>query len=237
MSASAELQPAFVLHTRAYRDTSLLVDLWTRDAGRIGAVARGVRQRKGGLRPLLNPFVPLLASWRGRTSLKTLTGAEANGRALRLQGQRLYSGLYVNELLVRLLPEGDPHPALYQRYLHSLEQLQSEEALLEPLLRRFELCLLAELGYAPDLHRDVTGEPLQAGRLYRLEPHEGFVPVTVQRQAQNVFAGAQLLAVATGDFAASDAAASAKRLTRILLAPLLGSRPLKSRELFVSGSR
>src|SRR5690606_31339497 len=129
-----ELQPAYVVHSRAYRDTSMLVDFFTPDYGRITAVARGVRKAKSSKRALLNPFLPLLISVQGKTSLKLLTHVEACAvRAWRLQGERLFSGLYVNELLVRLLPEWDAYQELYADYNVTLETLDCVGSV-EPVL-------------------------------------------------------------------------------------------------------
>lgn len=231
MSQRIDNQPAFVLHTRAYRDTSLLVDLFTASHGRVSAVARGVRRRHSEQRALLNPFCPLLVSWSGKSSLKTLTGAERGGRAHRLMGDRLYSGFYLNELLVRLLADGDAHPTLFSHYSQALDALAASEPALEPVLREFELGLLAELGYAVDLARQHDGRPLEPQAHYEYLSETGFRPVGQVSSAAG-FSGADLLAMEGGDYSHESTRLAAKQLTRTLLAPLLGSRPLHSRALF-----
>jgi len=233
------LQQAYVLHTRAFRDSSLLVELFSREHGRISMVAKGVksaarrRSASGGQAALLQPFVPLLCSWSGRSSLKTCTGCEARGRAPTLVGRRLYCGLYINELLNRLLHHYDAHEALYDLYEESLQGL-AQAAETELLLRRFEFRLLEELGYGFDLAREgLSGEALAENGWYMFHQEHGMVAPETQPDADMPrFSGADLLAIARGDFSAG-ARRTAKRLMRQALAAHLGDKPLKSRELFL----
>lgn len=146
MTGLKTLEKAFVLHTRPYRDTSLLVDFFTLDAGRVTAVARGARGPKSRLKGLLQPFVPLLINWYGKTELVTLGGADANGASITLNGDVLISGMYLNELLMRLLTRFDPLPHLFEQYNRTIIAL-SQKQLPELCLRLFELNLLNELGY------------------------------------------------------------------------------------------
>lgn len=173
-----QTQPAYVLHSRPFRDTSLLVDVLTRDFGRVGLIARGQRQaRQKSRRVLLQPFVPLLLSWRGRSDLKTLTGAENSAAGVFLTGHYLYSGLYANELIMRLLPQGDAHPDIFSNYQHLLTQLATGH-MLEAVLRRFEFSLLDELGYGLDFHVEAnSGEAIQPGAIYVYRAELGFVAV------------------------------------------------------------
>lgn len=232
-----ELQPAYILHTRPYRDTSLLVDFFTPEFGRIGAVARGVRQGKGNKRVLFNPFVRLLISLQGKTDLKLLTAIEADGPACHLSGAQLYSGFYLNELLVRLLPEMDAHPPLYYRYQQSLQQLRDHTDV-EPLLRDFEFAFLQELGYAIDFFADAhSGAGIAAGSCYWFDTQAGFYLADNPQQASAsmpLFQGKDIIAMAQRDFVTPETRQAAKRLSRMMLQPLLGNRPLRSRELFAS---
>jgi len=225
------LQPAFLLHARDFRDTSLLVELLTPDAGRIGAVARGVRSQRRGIsrRALLQPLVPLWISWGGRGELKTLQQIEVRAPAVALQGRALFSVLYLNELLCRLLPRDDPHPELFVDYETALSQLQNDPRIDLPL-RRFELRLLESLGYGCSLAVDADGEILRADSWYRFDGDSGLRRLL--GPASDALAGADLLEfVAAGDV--SDAARrTLKRLCRQALRPHLGERPLKSRQLF-----
>lgn len=234
-----ELQPAYILHTRPYRDTSLLVDFLTPEFGRVSAVARGVRQRKGHKRQLLNPFCRLLVSWQGRTDLKLLTSFESDNHYVQLHGNYLYSGFYLNELLVRLLPEMDSHNTLFLDYetsLHALSQADASEPFaLEPVLRKFEFHLLAELGYAVDFTHDARSHfPIDPAGLYACDIQEGFFAAVALAPSQQFIKGECLLAIAADDYREPETRITAKRLTRMMLKPLLGARPLKSRELFLS---
>lgn len=237
------LQPAYILHARPYRDSSLILELLTPEQGRIGCVARGARRDKQRRQHSLQPFAPLLVSLLGRGDLKTLGPVENAGASLWLKGRAIYGGLYVNELLVRLLPVGEAQYgvfAAYQTLLQSLAALDgSSSEQLEAPLRRFELQLLQQLGSCPQLGYCAHSQgPVNAEGSYRLEDEIGFVPVVRAgnaRHAVGEFAGAELLAleraVDSGELA-PELLAAAKRLTRILLAPLLGEKPLQSRELF-----
>ena len=234
-----ELQAAYILHTRPYRDTSLLVDFFTHDYGRVSAVARGVRQRKGNKRQLLNPFQRLLISWQGHSDLKLLTGFESGNHYVQLQAEGLYSGFYLNELLLRLLPEMDPHPHLFEDYQQALAAL-SGLAGLEPSLRQFEFKLLEDLGYGLDFTRDAQSHlPLLAELDYCCDIQQGFVLAQPLTPGQQRFKGECLLAIAVGDYRLAQTRQVAKTLARLLLQPLLGTRPLQSRALFrkpMSGS-
>ena len=232
------LQPSFVLHTRPYRDTSAIVELFTAEHGRLSAVARGARRqgKKGGRGGLLQPFVPLLSSFSGRAELKTLGAIESAGAPLVLGGERLFSGLYLNELLVRLLHRHDPHPALFAAYSDALRDLAAC-TLPDTVLRPFELLLLRELGYNLALDIDGnTGEAVEQGQRYCFNPEQGLVALVGEpRRGTTSYAGADLLLLAQGQY---DGAArkTAKSLLREVLRHYLGDTPLRSRELFRAGS-
>lgn len=228
-----DLQPAYILHTRPYRDTSLLVDLLTPDFGRVTAVARGVRKNKTPKRQLLNPFSRLLVCWQGKTDMKLLTSFEADNHFLSLTANHLYSGFYLNELLVRLLPEMDSHNGIYYAYEQSLDALQAQ-ADIEPLLRAFEFRLLAELGYGLDFTQDArTGCAIVPQGFYECHHQEGFFSAAPDMPEHVLIKGEALLAIERGDYTDPETRLQAKQLARRLLRPLLGSRPLNSRELFV----
>ncbi len=225
------LQPAFVLHRRAYRESSLLVELLTRDAGRVGVVARGARRRAG---TSLEPFVEMLVRWGGRGELGQLHAAERAGHARGLSGSALYSGFYLNELLVRLLRRHDPHPDIYTGYAATLATLASASpGSIEPLLRLFECRLLEACGYGMELRVEVEhGTPLEPDVRYRYDPERG--PLAVGRDASGGLQvhGRALLALASGELGDARDLRELKPLMRGVLAPHLGSRPLASRALF-----
>ena len=228
------LQPGYILHSRAYRDTSAILEAFTPEYGRVSLVARGARRksRGGSGGALLQLFQPLLVSFSGRGELKTLTGREAAGMAYALRGHRLFSGLYINELLVRLLHRYDAHPTLFADYGDALMALSSNDPL-EAVLRRFEMRLLDELGYSFDLRWDGhSGEPVREDAWYHYHSDHGLVErVGVADAERPAYAGADLLAIADGRLEGA-AAQTSKRLLRQALASHLGEVTLRSRELF-----
>jgi DNA repair protein RecO (recombination protein O) len=220
-------QPAYVLHSRAYRESSALVDFLT-PQGRLRAVLRAARGKKGSL---ARPFIPLEAEFRGHSELKSVSRLESAGIPNLLSGEALFSGIYLNELLIRLLPAEDPHPVLFETYALTVAALAQGRPL-EPLLRAFEWRLLDELGYGFALDTDSEGAPVVPAGIYRLDNETGLVPVG--QLQPGVFQGADLLAMAEADWSAVGALAAAKRLMRQALAPHLGGKPLVSRELFMT---
>lgn len=228
------MRPAYVIHARPYRETSLLLEILTPEAGRIGLVARGVRRPKSALKPLLQPFRPLWVDWRGRGELGTLTGAEAAGAAVLLQGRRLWSGLYLNELIQRLLPRDDSHPELFVAYVNALNGLAaaSDGEAEEAVLRLFERDLLEAIGYGLSLERDAaTGDAIDAATHYFYRLDAG--PCTEDDGRSPRVSGATLLALARSELSDPGLLREAKQLMRAALAPHLGDRPLKSRTLFL----
>lgn len=247
------LQPAWVIHRRPFRNTSLLVDFFSHDHGRITAVARGARRGKSRMQGLLQPFQPLRISFSGRGEVKTLTAAESAGGSARLTGERLFSGFYLNELLSRMLHDHVAHPRLYGVYQEAIANLAGDSPLAWAL-RRFELELLAELGYAVNLQSDCHhNEPIEVDKFYRYLPDVGFEEADSEgkdkqeagsegqdkreagqqtRDRKRIFAGSHLLALSRLELEDPGIAASAKRLLRQALEVHLGGKPLHSRKLF-----
>ncbi|MFO8025652.1 DNA repair protein RecO [Thiohalophilus sp.] len=229
-----QLQYGFILHRRPYRDTSSLLDIFTRDSGRVSLVARGVRGSRSRNSARLEAFVPLLFSWVGRGELRTMTAVESAGTAYSLPGSRIISGFYMNELILRLLHRDDPHPELFMCYERALMALLNESNPQEAVLRRYERELLEELGYGLQLTEDASsGEPLQAATQYCYHPEQGPVAQTNSRQGQYpVITGQTLLAIRANDYREPGVLREAKILMRFLLGQHLDNRPLKSRELY-----
>ncbi|MDA5536473.1 DNA repair protein RecO [Yersinia mollaretii] len=224
-------QRAFVLHGRPYSETSLMLDLFTEGEGRMRVLAKGARGRRSNLKGCLQPFTPLLVRWTGRGEVKTLRSAEPVSLALPLSGSMLYSGLYVNELLSRVLEHQTNYSALFFDYLHCLQSLAGSDGSPEYALRQFELAILAHLGYGVDfLHCAGSGQPVSETMTYRYREEKGFIASLVIDHYS--FTGRQLLALAHREFPDADTLRAAKRFTRIALKPYLGGKPLKSRELF-----
>ncbi len=227
------LEPAFILHTRPYRETSFLLEVFAKEHGRISLIARGARKHKS--KSLLQPFIPLLLSWQGKSELMTLQTIEPQTGFGRLKGDGLLSGFYLNELLMRLLQKHDPYPQLYTIYHHTLLKL-AQMPFQEEVLRLFEKKLLEELGYGLQLRHDVqNGEPLVAERFYRFYPEQGFI--RSERWSEDIspllFSGKSLLALAEEQWTDKELLKEAKRLMRAALLAILGSKPLHSRKLFI----
>ena len=235
MESRVLLQPAYVLHSRPFQNTSVLVDFFSMDYGRITAVAKGARREKSKYRSLLQLFHPLLVSFSGRGEVKTVGTVESGLSAISLKGDRLFSGLYVNELLIRLLLNYVEHKGLYQSYQETLIALQGSSDM-EPILRRFELSLLAELGYAINLESDCRDHAAIDGACnYRFTPDLGFELATEDiagDNCSNVFSGAHLISLRDLKFNDKPTAKSAKRLLRLALNTHLGDKPIHSRKLF-----
>lgn len=230
-----QLQPAFVLHRRAYRDTSLLLDIFTRDYGRLGVVAKGARQRNNADKGLLQPFNPVLIGCSGRGELLTLTGVERGAGHGILKAHALFAGLYMNELLSRLLHRGDPHEMLFDAYADSLENLAAVGShSLEPILRQFELQLLLELGYGLSLtHEIISGNALSPAQTYYYDIERGPVAANhAPAEAQPRVSGRCLLALAAGEFGDAELWPEMKLLMRFVLTHHMNGRPVKSRELY-----
>lgn len=225
-------QPAFVLHASQYGETSLLLEVFTRNHGRIGLIAKGARRTKSGMRALLSPFMPLVINWSGKGELPTLNGAESDGNAIGLAGEALFCGFYMNELMVRLLHRYDPHDSLYDRYRAALPGLQ-DSARMAPTLRIFEKHLLQELGYGLLLEREAeSGSPVEPGVAYDYLPERGPVRAGAPEPGSVRLQGASLLALANEQFTDNRSLRESKNLMRACLARHLGDRPLHSRKLF-----
>src|SRR5699024_10029624 len=223
-TANSNLQLAWVLHRRAYQDTGLILELLTSQYGRVGVVARGGRKN-----PLLQPFQPLLVQLHGRGDLLSLRHYEAAAGAVALTGTALYCGIYLNELLLRLLHRHDKQPALLTPYANALEALAEKEQPPDVILREFELLLLAQLGYAVDCSHDAQGQALQTAQRYAWYAEIGWQP------AQQGWLGEDILALGQRQWSASTRRA-ARDMLRAILASHIGDKPLQSRQLFLAQS-
>ena len=244
------LQPAYVLHQRAYRNTSAILELFTPEHGRVGVVAKGVRGQKPRWPGLLQAFQPLLVSWNQGGELGLLTTAEAQGAALTISPQFIASGFYLNEILLRLLQRNDAQLEVFGWYDAALRELSglgtsAEQSVLEITLRRFEMRLLSALGYGLVLDHDVLSSlPVQAGQQYIYHLEQG--PTLVDEKADDrdfdgrsaesfgvPVSGHVLLAMQADDFSSDATRREAKHLLRAVLGAYLGTKPLASRQLML----
>jgi DNA repair protein RecO (recombination protein O) len=226
-----EAREAFILHSYPYRETSLLIEVFTRGFGRLSMVARAARSPRSQLRGVLLAFQPLALSWFGRGEVRTLARAEWIGGQAPLHGEALLCGFYLNELLLRLLPREDPHDALFQRYQEALAGVAGPGGPVRAL-RSFERVLLKELGYAMDLERDsVNGTAIEAAKTYAYDPERG--PSEFKGQGPDpLVSGRTLLDMARDDYSDPQTQQQAKALMRALIDHRLEHRPLKSRQIF-----
>jgi DNA repair protein RecO (recombination protein O) len=232
-----EDEPAFVLHSYPYRETSLVLEVLSRQHGRVALVARGARRPRSALRGLLMGFQPLLLSWFGKHELRTLHRAEWRGGQPQLQGTALLCGFYLNELLLNLMVRDDPHEQLFDYYQHTLQRL-ANEADYAAILRCFEKHLLQELGYALLLVEEAdSGEPINSDAPYRYVLERGAVRATPNgSDISGASEGLLMLGKTLQDMAADDyrdavSAQQSKQLMRMLLNHYLAGKTLYTREL------
>ena len=231
---TSAMQPAWVLGRQSYRDSSYLVHFLTASDGRLSAVVKGAhrKQRGGTMAALMQPFQPLLVKFGGNSELKYVVAAESAGISRTLVGETLFSGLYLNELLTRLLPTFDAAPTLFAAYGDAIEMI-SRSADPELALRRFELLLLEELGYQIHWQHDFEEHPIQQTAQYRYQPERGFV---LSREADTslVISGVHLLILAEwqrfGCAIDEICQAKLKGIMRLAIDQRLGGRPLKVRQ-------
>jgi DNA repair protein RecO (recombination protein O) len=224
-------QPGFVLHSYPWRETSLVVEFFSREFGRVALVARGAKRPTSQFRGLLSPFNPLAVSWSGRNDIKMLVRAEWLGGMQPLRGDALLAAFYANELLVRLLARLDPHERLFGSYVGLLQSL-SHETRHDAVLRVFELDLLQDIGYEVPLDRCADGEPIDADAQYLFGIGQG-----AQRLERgdaddgSQVSGRTLLAMAARRFDDERVAAEAKGLLRRVIRYHLGGKPLNTRRI------
>jgi len=225
-------QPAYILHHRPFRDSSQILDIVSRDHGKVSLVARGSRGSKSRLAGLLRPFLPLKVSWVARSDLGTLTGAEAAGNPAGILGDAMLSAFYVNELLLNFLHRHDPQPEIYGLYSEVISVLGSTPSI-AVTLRSFELELLSLLGYAVNLqHEAGTQRDLDPEQYYGYRVDQG--PVRVGRsEGTMVFPGAVLRAIHGQEFDDPDVLRAASGLLREVIAHHLGGKELKSRKVLM----
>jgi DNA repair protein RecO (recombination protein O) len=213
------LEPAYVLHSREYRDTSRILEMFSERHGRLTLFARGARGPKSKLASLLMPFRALLVSWSGRGDAAQLTAAEPHGEALPLPARQVLSGFYLNELILSLTTRHDPQPGLFADYARTLRLLAADAAP-EPALRIFEKRLLTHLGYGVEFEVD-------AGTFYRFRVGEGLAEV--REDAPGAYSGRCLLALQEEDLRDDEALDTARRLLRQALDHCLEGRELRTR--------
>jgi DNA repair protein RecO (recombination protein O) len=224
-------QPAFVLHSYPFRETSLIVEVFARDFGRVALLARGARRPRSALRGLLLAFQPLELAWAGKGEVQTLVKAEWQGGQPLLTGRALFCAYYLNELLLHLLPREDAHARLFAVYAETLRRFA--DLLQEADLRCFERAFLQELGYGLTLANDASGAPIDVAGDYAYEIERG--PVRLQNAGSSALSvsGKTLIDLAHDDFSDPRSLLEAKQLMRALIAHYTGGKALESRRIFM----
>ncbi len=222
-----ELTPAFLIHRRAFKDSSLLLDFFTRDFGKIRLVGRGLR----GSKTHIQMFQHLSISFSGRGELKALSHWEIDDMPRNFKGEELILGMYVNELISRLLHEQDPHSRLFKHY----QQFMSQAGCLKQSARRwhlriFENNLLAELGYGIDFETDINGNEINLNGYYEHQSQAGFSPNSLGKISGKLIN--QLLLETIENRPDLQQLKVCRDLNRQRLSFILGDKPLKSRSLF-----
>jgi DNA repair protein RecO (recombination protein O) len=229
-------QAGYVLHSYPYQETSLIIEVFTREFGRVAMVAKGAKRPHSPLRSVLMPFHALTLDWSGRSELKTLRMAEWRGAFRLLHGRALICGFYLNELLLKLLHRDDPHEALFDAYAHTLHALR-DEGEHAVVLRAFEKRLLSELGYALMLDRDAdTHEPLQPQRRYHYLIERGPVAATAASESRAggvELLGQTLIDMHNDNYISPLTQQQGKSLMRLLIGHYLGHQTLHSRQLLI----
>lgn len=224
-------QPAFVLHTYPFRETSLIVEVFSRDFGRVALLARGARRPRSALRGLLLAFQPLELSWAGKGEVRTLMKAEWQGGQPLLTGKALFCGYYLNELLLDLLPREDAHANLFAAYAETLRRFAVVAK--ESDIRYFERAFLQELGYGLSLENDVEDLPIDPNGYYVYEIERGPVRLLEAGESPLSVSGKTLLDLAAEDFSDPKSLIEAKRLMRSLMTHYLGGKSLETRKIFL----
>jgi DNA repair protein RecO (recombination protein O) len=225
-------QPAFVLHSYPHKETSLIIDLLSRDHGRIALVAKGAKRPHSKLRGVLQTFQPLSVNWTGKAEVRTLVAAEWVGGLLPLEKSALLCGFYLNELLVKLLARDDPHPELFDHYVATLNKLAHDES--PPIvLRQFERALLKSSGVATDLtHCTASRAGVEPDRIYVVDPEHGTRPARPADVWPRIH-GKTLLDMECEDYSDVATQTQSKFLMRFLLAHHLGGVQLNTRQILI----
>lgn len=231
-AARQEEQAVYILHTYPYRETSLVVEMFSHTFGRVAAIAKGARRPRSLMRGMLQSFQPLVATWSGKSELRNLHGVEWRGGLHMLQGQALICGFYLNELMLRLLPREDAHETLFEHYEQTLRTLAKNEPH-AIVLRQFEILLLQELGYALQLtHEAENGPEIKIDANYTFVPDHGAVRARPGQSGVQL-RGKTLLDMAQGDYTDALTQQQSKQLMRALISHYLGEKPLHTRQLLI----
>jgi len=227
-----ELNPAFILHRRLYRETSLLLDVFSRNYGRIGVLAKGVRSNKSNKSEILQPYQPLQLAWTGKGELMTLTMAEADKPAYVLKDKKLIAGFYLNEIIIRMLHQHEAHPELFIAYDKTLDLLARKNSDEQAVIRVFEKRFLESIGYGLVLDHDVIGEKIKPDCDYYYQANRGPMKNIPAKSDYIKISGITLLAIQNEKLDTTHILQEAKLLMRYVMKSHIGTKPLFSRKLY-----
>lgn len=231
----AELNPAFILHRRPYRETSLLLDVFTRDHGRLGLIAKGVRKKGSNKSELLQSYQRLQIAWSGKSELMTLTDVEPDKVAYSLKQNILLTGFYLNELIIRLLHQHEAHPELFDIYDKTLGLLSENLRNEQKIVRIFEKRLLETVGYGLVLDHDIsTGKKIKPDIFYYYQADRGPSSIMPATHEYNKISGQTLIELDNESLQTNNTMVEAKSLMRYVIQKHIGEKPLLSRELYKS---
>ena len=224
-------EPSVLLHSRPYSESSLLVEIFSLNYGRLGLLAKGARRLKSRSRGQLNLFQPLLISWSGKGELPVLTGVETQGPLQELKGESVYCGFYLNELILKLVYRHDPHQSLFEKYLSAIQQL-IKSAHIESVLRVFEKNLLTELGYGLNLDCESnTRRPIDPEKTYSYILDHGPITASESQIGKLFIHGKTLIGLSDEILESKTVLRESKQLLRAVLKRQLDGKSLKSRQL------
>ena len=232
-----ENEPVFIIHQRPYSETSQILNLFSRNHGRVDVIAKGSKRPKSKFRSFMQPFMPLNASWSGRSQLKTLRNIEAaqHHKSL-IHADDFLFALYMNELILHFLSNADPYPDLFEIYHDALRQFSISDQH-EPLLRMFEIKLLEEIGYAINFETEaLSSKSININEYYRYEPEQGFHLLSQDSQIKK-YSGVHIKNIKEMDFSEDDTLIAAKKLTRETIQFHLGGKELMTKKMYKSIKR
>ena len=230
-----ENEPAYLMHQRPFSESSQIINLFSRHFGRVDVIAKGSKRPKSKFKSFLQPFLPILVSWSGRSQLKTLRSIDLNiKQKTTLPSKQLMSAFYLNELILSLLTTNDPYPELFDCYALTIDKLSDVDSS-ESVLRTFEINLLSQIGYAINFQTEaMSSNEIEAEQVYRFVVEEGFIRSNATTSHHSLIKGSIIKAIEKGDYSTSQILKAAKRITRESIKYHLSGKELNTKKVFRS---
>ena len=230
-----ENEPAYLMHQRPFSESSQIINLFSRHFGRVDLIAKGSKRPKSKFKSFLQPFMPILVSWSGRSQLKTLRNIDINiKQKTTLPNKQLMSAFYLNELILSLLTTADPYPELFDCYALTIDKLSDVDSS-EAVLRTFEINLLSQIGYAINFQTEaMSSNDIEAEQVYRFVVEEGFIRSNTKTPHYSLIKGSIIKAIKRGDYSTSQILKAAKKITRESIKYHLSGKELNTKKVFRS---